>query len=88
VKLLYLPGRHTAEAVRDALVAAFATIPAQLRRLLSWDQGQEMAHHKDINAALGPPVYFCAKASPWQTRVQGARQRAATPVLPEGHQPQ
>ena len=64
--LLHLPGRHTAEAVRDALIAAFSRLPAQLRRSLTWDQGKEMALHAEVTAALGMPVYFCEKASPWQ----------------------
>src|SRR6266516_1539819 len=64
--LLHLPGRHTAEAVRDALIAAFWHLPPELRRSLTWDQGKEMALHREIAAALGMPVYFCDKASPWQ----------------------
>ena len=64
--LLHLPGRHTAEAVRDALIAAFGQLPPRLRRSLTWDQGKEMALHAEITAALGLPVYFCEKASPWQ----------------------
>jgi IS30 family transposase len=64
--LLHLPGRHTAEAVRDALIAAMAALPPQLRQSLTWDQGKEMALHTEISAALGMPVYFCDKASPWQ----------------------
>ena len=64
--LLYLPGRHTAEAVRDALIAAFGQLPPRLRRSLTWDQGKEMALHCEISAALGMPVFFCDKASPWQ----------------------
>ena len=64
--LLHLPGRHTAEAVRDALIAAFGQLPPQLRRSLTWDQGKEMALHAEVTAALGMPVYFCDKASPWQ----------------------
>ena len=43
--LLYLPGRHTAEAVRDALIAAMSALPPRLRRSLTWDQGKEMALH-------------------------------------------
>ena len=35
--LLHLPGRHTAEAVRDAVVAAIVHLPARLRRSLTWD---------------------------------------------------
>ena len=64
--LLHLPGRHTAEAVRDALIAAFSRLPPRLRRSLTWDQGKEMALHAEVTAALGMPVYFCEKASPWQ----------------------
>lgn len=64
--LLHLPGRHTAEAVRDALVAAMSPLPEQLRRSLTWDQGSEMARHAEIAQILGMPVFFCEKASPWQ----------------------
>jgi IS30 family transposase len=65
--LLHLPsGRHTAEDVRDALVAAIAPLPAELRRSLTWDQGSEMALHADIAQALGMPVFFCEPHSPWQ----------------------
>ena len=64
--LLHIPGRHTAEAVRDAVIAALSALPPQLRRSLTWDQGKEMALHREITQALGMPVYFCDKASPWQ----------------------
>ncbi|MBV9648828.1 MAG: IS30 family transposase [Pseudonocardiales bacterium] len=64
--LLYLPGRHTAEAVRDALVQALEQLPPRLRRSLTWDQGSEMARHAEITQILGMPVFFCDKASPWQ----------------------
>jgi transposase, IS30 family len=64
--LLHLPGRHTAEAVRDAIIAAFAQLPLSLRRSLTWDQGSELALHGEITDALGMPVFFCEKASPWQ----------------------
>jgi IS30 family transposase len=64
--LLYLPGRHTAEAVRDAIIAALGVLPRHLRRSLTWDQGSEMAMHAEIAQALDMPVYFCEKASPWQ----------------------
>jgi IS30 family transposase len=64
--LLYLPGRHTAEAVRDAVIDAMKDLPVGLRQSLTWDQGSEMALHVQIAQALGMPVYFCEKASPWQ----------------------
>jgi len=64
--LLHLVGRHDAETLRDAMLAAFAGVPPQLRRSLTWDQGSEMALHADVAAALGMPVFFCDKGSPWQ----------------------
>ena len=65
--LLHLTsGRHTAEDVRAALVAAMAQLPAELRRSLTWDQGSEMALHADIAQELGIPVFFCEPHSPWQ----------------------
>jgi transposase, IS30 family len=65
--LLHLPGgRHTADAVRDALLQAMGRVPAQLRRSLTWDQGKEMALHAEIAQALGMPVFFCDPHSPWQ----------------------
>lgn len=65
--LPHLPaGRHTAEAVRDAVVEAMSVVPAHLRRSLTWDQGKEMAMHADIARALDMPVFFCEKSSPWQ----------------------
>jgi IS30 family transposase len=64
--LLHLPGAHTADAVRDAVTAAMTHLPPHLRRSLTWDQGSEMAHHAQITATTGLPVYFCEAHSPWQ----------------------
>lgn len=57
---------HGAEAVRDAIAAAIATLPAQLRRSLTWDQGIEMAYHAQLRIDTGLPIYFCDPQSPWQ----------------------
>jgi transposase, IS30 family len=62
----HLPGRHTAEAVRDQLITMLSQLPPRLRRSLTWDQGNEMSMHKDVTAALRMPVYFCDPHSPWQ----------------------
>ena len=57
---------HGAEAVRDAIAAAITTLPGQLRRSLTWDQGAEMASHPQLRAGTGLAVYFCDPHSPWQ----------------------
>jgi IS30 family transposase len=36
---------HGAEAVRDVITGTITTLPEQLRRSLTWDQGAEMAQH-------------------------------------------
>ncbi len=64
--LLHLPEGHDAEQVRDALVATIATLPEHLRGSLTWDQGAELARHKEIKTATDLQVYFCDPASPWQ----------------------
>jgi IS30 family transposase len=57
---------HGAQAVRDAIVAQLATLPEQLRRSLTWDQGSEMAQHVQLRTDSGLQVYFCDPHSPWQ----------------------
>ena len=64
--LLHLPRRHTAEEVRDAMLAAIPTLPRQLWRSLTWDQGNEMAQHREITIATDLDIYFCDPHSPWQ----------------------
>ena len=57
---------HGARAVRDAIAAAITTLPEQLRRSLTWDQGAEMAQHTQLRIETGLPIYFCDPQSPWQ----------------------
>ncbi|MDT4933533.1 MAG: hypothetical protein QOK11_1425, partial [Pseudonocardiales bacterium] len=64
--LLHLPTEHTAEAVSAAMLATVATLPLQLRRSLTWDQGHEMAGHAAITTATEMKIYFCDPHSPWQ----------------------
>jgi transposase, IS30 family len=57
---------HGAEAVRDAIAEAIVTLPAQLRRSLTWDQGAEMAQHAQLRVDTGLNIYFSDPQSPWQ----------------------
>jgi IS30 family transposase len=57
---------HGAEAVRDAITRMIITLPKQLRRSLTWDQGAEMTQHARLKIDAGVQVYFCDPHSPWQ----------------------
>jgi transposase, IS30 family len=64
--IIALPDGKVASAVADALAAHMTTLPAQLRRSLTWDQGKEMARHAQFSIATSIPVYFADPHSPWQ----------------------
>lgn len=57
---------HGAEAVRDAIASTVITLPEQLRRSLTWDQGAEMAQHAQLRIDTGLEIYFADPHSPWQ----------------------
>ena len=57
---------HGAEAVRDAIAASISSLPTELRKSLTWDQGTEMAQHARLTTDIGLAVYFCDPHSPWQ----------------------
>jgi hypothetical protein len=48
---------HGAEAVRDAITTTITTLPEQLRRSLTWDQGAEMSQHAQLRIDTGLQVY-------------------------------
>jgi transposase, IS30 family len=64
--IIALPDGRTAGKAADALAARILTLPAALRRTLTWDQGSEMARHAAFTIATGIPVYFADPHSPWQ----------------------
>ena len=42
------------------------TLPTQLRRSLTWDQGSKMAEHVRLRTDVGVSIYFCDPQRPWQ----------------------
>lgn len=56
----------SADAVFDALVGVLTTIPPELRRTLTWDQGSELARHREISQRCGIDIYIADRNSPWQ----------------------
>jgi IS30 family transposase len=57
---------YGAEAMRDAITTRITTLPAQLRRSLTWDRGKELAQHAQLKIDTGVAVYFADPHSPWQ----------------------
>ncbi len=64
--VMNLPVNHTAQTVNAAVTRAFAPLPAHLKRTLTWDQGVEMARHRELAAATGVAIFFAERCSPWQ----------------------
>src|SRR5665213_2411642 len=50
----------------NAIADTITTLPEQLRRSLTWDQGIEMAQHVQLRLDTGLQIYFCDPRSPWQ----------------------
>ena len=58
--------RIKSEHVVGELTRHIQTLPEQLRRSVTWDQGKEMALHANFTIDTGIQIYFCDPKSPWQ----------------------
>jgi IS30 family transposase len=66
VVLFPLGKDRTAERTRLALAEAIQTLPRQMIRSITWDQGKEMAEHAQFSIDTGVQVWFCDPHAPWQ----------------------
>ncbi|MCH7790586.1 MAG: IS30 family transposase [Acidobacteria bacterium] len=66
VWLAHLPGSKRADPTFEALVKTLNRIPQQFRLTLTWDQGSEMARHRELAEQCGIDIYFTDPKSPWQ----------------------
>jgi len=64
--LLHLGKAKDAWTVKEAMKNAIATLPNQLVKTITWDQGGEMSRHLDFTVETDIPVFFCDPHSPWQ----------------------
>lgn len=55
-----------AESVRKAFARKMNRLPEHLRKSLTYDQGQEMAEHKQFKEQTNVQVYFAHPHSPWE----------------------
>jgi IS30 family transposase len=55
-----------AETARDGFAAGLLAVPAPLRLTLTYDQGKEMARHRELAALTGLRVYFADPHAPWK----------------------
>ena len=54
------------QAVVCALIKQAKKLPNELYKSLTWDQGKELADHRQFTMATDIDVYFCDPQSPWQ----------------------
>jgi len=73
-----------AETVEDKLVEMAASIPEELKRTLTWDQGSEMAKVADFELATPFKVYFCDPHSPWQRPTNENTNKFIREYFPKG----
>jgi len=64
--LVPLGDKKDAESVQKAFTKAFLSVPAELKKTLTYDQGKEMSEHQRFTIATGIKVYFAHPSSPWE----------------------
>ncbi len=58
--------KRDAESVRKAFENAFKNIPKEMKKTLTYDNGSEMAQHKQFTKNTKIKVYFAHPYSPWE----------------------
>jgi IS30 family transposase len=64
--LVPLGDKKDAETVRKAFAEAFQTVPVELKKSLTYDQGKEMSEHQQFTIDSKIQVYFAHPGSPWE----------------------
>jgi transposase, IS30 family len=84
VLLLHLSDGRSADNVDAAMRKAIATLPRELCKTITWDQGAEMANHARFTIATGIPIYFCDPHAPWQRGTNENTNGLLRQYLPKG----
>jgi len=64
--LVPLGDQKDALSVREAYAEAFKTVPDEMRKTLTYDQGKEMSRHEQFTIDTGIQVFFAHPGSPWE----------------------
>ena len=64
--LVPLGDQKDALSVREAYTEAFKTVPDEMRKTLTYDQGKEMSQHEQFTIDTGIQVFFAHPGSPWE----------------------
>ena len=84
VLLLHLPNGKSATDVELAMKRVILTLPEELRRSITWDQGTEMATHVNFTVDTNIPIYFCDPHAPWQRGTNENTNGLLRQYLPKG----
>ena len=81
--LVKLPKKDSA-SVCEAFAKEFNALPAKLKKSLTYDQGQEMAQHKQFTESTQIKVYFAHPHSPWERGTSENTNMLVRDFLPKG----
>ena len=64
--LVPIRDQKDALSVRESYAEAFKTVPDELKKTLTYDQGKEMSQHEQFTIDTGIQVFFAHPGSPWE----------------------
>ena len=64
--LVPLGDKKDASTVREAFAKALCSLPIELKKSLTYDQGKEMSEHQRFTIDTGIKVFFAHPSSPWE----------------------
>ena len=71
-------------SVLEGFSRRLRSVPASLRKTLTYDQGTEMALHQDLAKRLRMDIFFCDPHSPWQRGTNENMNALVRQYLPKG----